>query len=56
MAQVSELHKTWSTDATYHKEYESLEEEFTEMAKIAKAQRRAGFSLTMLFQSTTTKA
>ena len=31
-------------DATYRKEYDALEEEFTVMAAIAKARRRAGLS------------
>lgn len=44
MTKVKELHKTWMKDATYRREYDAMEEEFTVMAAIAKARRRAGLS------------
>jgi ribosome-binding protein aMBF1 (putative translation factor) len=44
MTKIKVLHKTWSKDATYRAEYDALEEEFTVMAAIAKARRRAGLS------------
>jgi ribosome-binding protein aMBF1 (putative translation factor) len=44
MTKIKDLHKTWIKDATYRKEYDALEEEFTVMAAIAKARRRAGLS------------
>jgi DNA-binding XRE family transcriptional regulator len=44
MTKIRKLHKTWMKDATYRKEYGALEEEFTVMAAIAKARRRAGLS------------
>jgi ribosome-binding protein aMBF1 (putative translation factor) len=44
MTKIKDLHKAWMKDATYRKEYDALEEEFTVMAAIAKARRRAGLS------------
>jgi ribosome-binding protein aMBF1 (putative translation factor) len=44
MTRIKDLHKTWSKDAAYRGEYHALEEEFTVMAAIAKARRRAGLS------------
>jgi ribosome-binding protein aMBF1 (putative translation factor) len=44
MTNIRKLHKTWIKDAAYRKEYDALEEEFTVMAAIAKARRRAGLS------------
>jgi ribosome-binding protein aMBF1 (putative translation factor) len=44
MTKLKNLHKAWMKDATYRKEYDALEEEFTVMASIAKARRRAGLS------------
>ena len=44
MTKIKNLHKTWMKDATYRREYDALEEEFTVMAAIAKARRRAGLS------------
>ena len=44
MTKIKDLHKTWMKDAAYRKEYDALEEEFTVMAAIAKARRRAGLS------------
>jgi len=44
MTKIKDLHKTWMKDAVYRKEYDALEEEFTVMAAIAKARRRAGLS------------
>lgn len=44
MTKVKELHKTWMKDAVYRREYDALEEEFTVMAAIGKARRRAGLS------------
>jgi hypothetical protein len=41
MTKIEDLHKTWMKDATYRREYDTLEEEFTVMAAIAKAWRRA---------------
>ena len=41
MTKIEDLHKTWLKDATYQKEYDALEEEFTVMAAIAKARRHA---------------
>jgi ribosome-binding protein aMBF1 (putative translation factor) len=48
MTKIKDLHKTLSKNATYRKEYEALEEEFTVMAAIAKARRQAGISQTEL--------
>lgn len=44
MTKVKDLRKDWKKDATYRREYDALEEEFTVMAAIAKARRRAGLS------------
>jgi ribosome-binding protein aMBF1 (putative translation factor) len=44
MTKIRKLHKAWMKDAAYRKEYDALEEEFTVMAAIAKARRRAGLS------------
>ena len=44
MTKIKDLHKTWSKDPAYLKEYDVLEEEFSVMAAIAKARRRAGLS------------
>jgi ribosome-binding protein aMBF1 (putative translation factor) len=44
MTKIKDLHKAWSTDPAYVKEYDALEEEFTVMAAIAKARRRSGLS------------
>lgn len=44
MTRIKDLHKTWSKDPTYRNEYDALEEEFTVMAAIASASRRAGLS------------
>jgi ribosome-binding protein aMBF1 (putative translation factor) len=44
MTKIKDLNKTWMKDAAYRKEYDALEEEFTVMAAIAKARRRAGLS------------
>jgi hypothetical protein len=44
MTKIKDLHKIWMKDAAYRKEYDALEEEFTVMAAIAKARRRAGLS------------
>jgi transcriptional regulator with XRE-family HTH domain len=44
MTKIKDLHKTWSKDSAYRREYDALEEEFTVMAAIAKARRRAGLS------------
>jgi ribosome-binding protein aMBF1 (putative translation factor) len=44
MKTIKDLHKTWMKDAAYRKAYDALEEEFTVMAAIAKARRRAGLS------------
>lgn len=44
MTKIKDLHKAWSKDETYRAEYDALEEEFTVMAAIAKARRRAGLS------------
>lgn len=44
MTKVKDLHKAWSKDASYRAEYDALEEEFTVIAAIAKARRRAGLS------------
>jgi ribosome-binding protein aMBF1 (putative translation factor) len=44
MTKIKDLHKAWSKDPTYRAEYDALEEEFTVMAAIAKARRRAGLS------------
>lgn len=44
MTKIKDLHKGWSKDETYRAEYDALEEEFTVMAAIAKARRRAGLS------------
>ena len=41
---ITKLHKSWMKEPTYRKEYEALEEEFSIMAAIAKARRRAGLS------------
>jgi hypothetical protein len=32
MTKIKDLHKAWMKDATYRKEYDALEEEFTVMA------------------------
>ena len=42
MTKIKDLHKSWMKDAAYRREYDALEEEFTVMAAIAKARRRAG--------------
>jgi ribosome-binding protein aMBF1 (putative translation factor) len=44
MTKIKDLHKAWMKDPAYRKEYDALEEEFTVMAAIAKARRRAGLS------------
>jgi ribosome-binding protein aMBF1 (putative translation factor) len=44
MTKIKDLHKAWMKDAMYRREYDALEEEFTVMAAIAKARRRAGLS------------
>src|SRR4051794_39382476 len=44
MTKIRDLHKSWMKDAAYRKEYDALEEEFSIMAAIAKARRRAGLS------------
>lgn len=44
MTKIKDLHKKWSKDPAYRKEYDALEEEFTVMAAIVKARRRAGLS------------
>jgi ribosome-binding protein aMBF1 (putative translation factor) len=44
MTKIKDLHKAWMKDARYRREYDALEEEFTVMAAIAKARRRAGIS------------
>ena len=44
MTKIKDLHKTWSRDPDYLKEYQALEEEFTVMAAIARARRRSGLS------------
>jgi transcriptional regulator with XRE-family HTH domain len=44
MTKIKDLHKAWSKDPAYRAEYDALEEEFTVMAAIAKARRRAGLS------------
>src|SRR3979409_2762568 len=44
MTTIRKLHKTWMKDAAYRKEYDALEEEFTVMAALPKARRRAGLS------------
>jgi ribosome-binding protein aMBF1 (putative translation factor) len=44
MTKIRDLHKTWMKDPAYRDEYDALEEEFTVMAAIAKARRRAGLS------------
>jgi ribosome-binding protein aMBF1 (putative translation factor) len=44
MTKINKLHRIWSKDPTYLKEYDALEEEFTVMAAIAKARRRSGLS------------
>jgi transcriptional regulator with XRE-family HTH domain len=44
MTKIRKLHKAWMKDPAYRKEYDALEEEFTVMAAIAKARRRAGLS------------
>ena len=44
MTKIKDLHKAWIKAPTYRKEYDALEEEFTVMAAIAKARRRAGLS------------
>jgi hypothetical protein len=41
MTKIKDLHKAWMKDATYRKAYDAPEEEFTVMAAIAKARRRA---------------
>jgi hypothetical protein len=44
MTRIRKLHNTWMKDAAYRKAYDALEEEFTVMAAIAKARRRAGLN------------
>ena len=44
MTKVKDLHKTWMKDKAYRDAYDALDEEFTMMAAIAKARRRAGLS------------
>lgn len=44
MTKVKDLHKAWSKDANYRAEYDALEDEFSVIAAIAKARRRAGLS------------
>src|SRR3954468_12060801 len=44
MTKIRDLHKSWMKDASYRKEYDALEEQFSIMAAIAKARRRAGLS------------
>jgi len=44
MTKIRDLHKNWMKDAAYRKEYDALDEEFSIMAAIAKARRRAGLS------------
>jgi ribosome-binding protein aMBF1 (putative translation factor) len=44
MTKIRKLHKTWMRTLAYRKEYDALEEEFTVMAAIVKARRRAGLS------------
>src|SRR5437588_1294192 len=44
MTKIRGLHKKWIKDADYRKQYDALEEEFSLMAAIAKARRRAGLS------------
>jgi ribosome-binding protein aMBF1 (putative translation factor) len=44
MTKIRDLHKSWMKDPTYRKEYDTLEEEFSIMAAIAKARRRARLS------------
>ena len=44
MTRIKELHKAWSKDPSYRADYDAIEEEFTVMAAIAKARRRAGLS------------
>ena len=48
MTKIKDLHKIWSKDQDYLKDYQALEEEFTVMAAIAKARRRSGLSQTEL--------
>lgn len=48
MTKIKDLHKIWSKDPDYPKDYQALEEEFTVMAAIAKARRRSGLSQTEL--------
>lgn len=44
MSKIKDLHQAWSKDPAYRAEYDALDEEFTVMAAIAKARRRAGLS------------
>lgn len=44
MTKIKDLHQAWSKDPAYRAEYDALDEEFTVMAAIAKARRRAGLS------------
>ena len=44
MTKVKDLHKAWSKDPAYRAAYDALEDEFSVMAAIAKARRRAGLS------------
>ena len=44
MTRIRDLHKKWMKDADYRKQYDALEEEFSIVAAIAKARRRAGLS------------
>ncbi|UYO46508.1 helix-turn-helix transcriptional regulator [Rhodopseudomonas palustris] len=44
MTKIKDLHQAWSKDPAYRAEYDALDEEFTVIAEIAKARRRAGLS------------
>ena len=44
MTKITKSHKSWMKDPTYRKEYDALDEEFSIMAAITKARRRAGLS------------
>ncbi len=48
MTKIKDLYKAWAKDAAYRRKYDALEEEFTVMAAITKARRRAGLSQTEL--------
>jgi hypothetical protein len=41
MTKIKDLHKTWSKDDAYRKEYDALEQEFTVMATDANAEHNA---------------